>query len=57
MGFNVKDQSNPVEFPLSEVYKVKYEDKYSRQLMVAGDWERVNRILSKAGYKVMQNKN
>lgn len=57
VGFNLKDQVLPVEFPLAEVYKVKYEDKYSRQLMAAGDWDRVSRTLKKAGYKVSLKKN
>jgi hypothetical protein len=52
VGFDVKDQIEPVKFPVAEVYKVKYEDRYSRQLLAAGDWERVSRTLRKAGYNV-----
>lgn len=56
VGFDVKDQVMPVEFPLVEIYKVKYVDKYSRELLAAGDWERVSRVLKKAGYKVSVKK-
>jgi len=52
VGFNVKDQVAPVKFPEAEIYKVKYEDRYGRQLVAAGDWDRVSRTLRKAGYKV-----
>lgn len=54
VGFSVKDQDTPVSFPVAEIYKVKYEDKYRRQLVVAGDWERTKGTLKKAGYKVEQ---
>ena len=52
VGFDVKDQDVPVRFPEASIYKVKYEDKYGRQLVAAGEWERVGRTLRKAGYKV-----
>jgi len=51
VGFDVKDQVMPLEFPEAEIYKIKYCDKYGRELVAAGEWERVNRTLSKAGYK------
>lgn len=57
LGFSVKDQTHPVEFPVSEIYKVKYEDKYGRQLVVAGEQDRVFRTLKKAGYKVVVKQN
>jgi len=41
----------PVEFPEAEIYKIKYCDKYGRELVAAGEWERVSRTLNKAGYK------
>lgn len=53
-GFSVKDQQMPVRLPVSQIYKIKYEDKYNRQLSVAGDWDRISRVLRKAGYKVIQ---
>jgi hypothetical protein len=53
-GFSVKDQDTPVTLPASQIYKIKYEDKYGRQLDVAGDWVRISRTLRKAGYKVIQ---
>lgn len=52
LGFDPKDQSAPIVFPEAEIYKIKYEDKYGRQLSVAGDWEKVSRTLKKAGYKI-----
>ena len=51
VGFDVKDQVMPVEFPEAEIYKIKYCDKYGRELVAAGEWERVSRTLNKAGYK------
>lgn len=55
VGFDIKDQNEPVKFPVAEIYKVKYEDKYKRQLLAAGDWEKVSRTLKKAGYNVIQS--
>lgn len=52
LGFNPKDQEEPIVLPEAEIYKIKYEDKYGRELSVAGDWEKVFRTLKKAGYKV-----
>jgi hypothetical protein len=52
IGFDPKDQVTPIVFPEAEIYKVKYEDKYARQLSVAGDWEKVSKTLKKAGYKI-----
>lgn len=53
-GFDIKDQKEPVKFPVAEIYKVKYEDKYKRQLLAAGEWDKVSRTLKKSGYKVIQ---
>ncbi len=33
-------------------YKIKYEDKYGRQLLAAGEEQKVMRTLAKAGYKI-----
>lgn len=51
-GFCPKDQSGPIRLPEADIYKIKYEDKYKRQLLVAGDWDKVSKILKKAGYNV-----
>ena len=55
VGFNVKDQEMPVEFPEASIYKVKYEDKYGRQMLAAGEWEKVSKTIKKAGYTVKKN--
>jgi hypothetical protein len=52
LGFDPKDQESPIILPEAEIYKIKYEDKYGRQLFIAGDWEKISRTLKKAGYKV-----
>ena len=53
-GFDLKDQNEPIIFPVAEIYKVRYEDKYKRQHLAAGEWDKVSRTLKKAGYKVIQ---
>jgi len=50
LGISLKDSQ--VTLPVAEIYKVKYEDKYGRQLFVAGEPDKVLRTLKKAGYKV-----
>lgn len=50
LGLSQKDGS--IVLPEADIYKIKYEDKYGRQLNVAGDYEKVKRTLAKAGYKV-----
>ena len=57
VGFSVKDQELPVNLPIAQIYKIKYEDKYSRSLMAAGDWEKISKTLKKAGYKCVQVEN
>ncbi len=57
VGFDIKDQSTPVILDEADYYKIKYEDKYSRQLLAVGDKERVLKTLRKAGYKVEVKKN
>ena len=53
LGISLKDGSYSVVLPKADIYKVKYEDKYGRQLLVAGEPDKVIRTLKKAGYKVM----
>jgi hypothetical protein len=50
LGISQKDI--PIVFPDADIYKIKYEDKYGRQLLAAGEKEKVKRTLLKAGYKV-----
>jgi hypothetical protein len=52
-GFDLKDQTEPVKLPKADIYKIKYEDKYSRQLLAAGETDKVVRTLKKAGYKII----
>ena len=52
-GFDLKDQTLPVKLPKADIYKIKYEDKYSRQLLAAGEPDKVLRTLKKAGYKIV----
>ena len=51
MGLSLKEQT--IHLPEAQVYKIKYEDKYGRQLFVAGELDKVLRTLKKAGYKVV----
>lgn len=50
LGLSQKD--NTIKLPEADIYKIKYEDKYGRQLNVAGDFDKVKRTLLKAGYKI-----
>jgi hypothetical protein len=50
MGLSQKD--NSITLPEAEIYKIKYEDKYGRQLLAAGEEQKVMRTLAKAGYKI-----
>lgn len=52
LGLSHKESS--IQLPEADIYKVKYEDKYGRQLDVAGDYEKVKRTLVKAGYKIQK---
>lgn len=53
MGLSLKEQT--ISLPESQIYKIKYEDKYGRQLFVAGEYDKVARTLKKAGYKIEQS--
>jgi hypothetical protein len=52
-GFDLKDQTMSVKLPKADIYKIKYEDKYNRQLLAAGEPEKVIKTLKKAGYKIV----
>lgn len=50
LGLSQKDEA--ILLPEADIYKIKYEDKYGRQLLAAGEKEKVKRTLAKSGYKV-----
>lgn len=56
LGMDIRDTGSVFTLPVSNFYKVKYDDRKNRQLMTQGDWNYVSSTLEKAGYRVEQDR-